>query len=134
MFVYVTGYLPSSSFDDASSFEMPARNPQALQPNGDLYGRYNHQTQGLSSYGNDVANPMPEQPNLAPPEHHHYPSGNTHRSTIQVRRGSGYEGTFCSDRTFSPCSNRTCSVLTEHFFKNLGTLEHFEMFQGQGTF
>ena len=101
MFVYVTGYLPSSSFDDASSFEMPARNPQALQPNGDLYGRYNHQTQGLSSYGNDVGNPMPEhnprsgprttmpeQPNLAPPEHHHYPSGNTHRSTIQVRHHS----------------------------------------------
>ena len=96
MFVYVTGYLPSSSFDDASSFEMPARNPQALQPNGDLsrldittrgeYSRYNHQTQGLSSYANDVANPLPEQPNLAPPEHHHYPSGNTHRSTIQVRQ------------------------------------------------
>ena len=25
---------------------------------------------------------------------------------------------------------RECSVLTEHFFKNVGTLEHFEMFPG----
>ena len=28
------------------------------------------------------------------------------------------------------CQNMFCSVLTEHFFKNLGTLEHLEMFPG----
>ena len=42
---------------------------------------------------------------------------------------SGYKGTFCSDRTFFQCSDRTCSVLTKQFFHNLETLEHFEMFR-----
>ena len=46
--------------------------------------------------------------------------------------GTGYEGTFCSDRTFFQCSVRTCSVpfWQNIFFKHLGTLEHLEMFPG----
>ena len=44
----------------------------------------------------------------------------------------GYEGTFCSDRTFFQCSDRTCSVpfWQNIFVENSGTLEHFLVFPG----
>ena len=43
---------------------------------------------------------------------------------ISVYTLSGYNETFCSYRTFLQCSDRTCSVPTEHFFqklRNIGT-------------